>query len=266
MLTVAKNYWNFFCNSLKCNLKSVAEYKKSFFIQSVCMIFNDLFFLVFWIVVFNSNNGNINGTTMNDIMFIWSIPTIAYGIANFFFGGTNKLGTYLLEGGLDSFLVQPKSVIISVMLSGMEFSAFGDLLYGAVVGFIAVEFNIAKFILLLILGIISSIFFICTQTIIRLLTVFIGNTDNIERVYTNSMMINFASYPEVIYGSAVKFLIYTIIPSAYVSFVPIKIITTFDFKFVFLFIIALISYVGITFLISKNVFKYESGNNIALKG
>ena len=85
------------------------------------MMFNDLFFLIFWIVLFNSNDGDINGTTMNDILFLWAIPTIAYGVANFFFGGTNKLGKYILEGGLDSFLIQPKSVIINVMLSNMEF-------------------------------------------------------------------------------------------------------------------------------------------------
>ena len=260
MLTVVKNYWRFFCKSIKCNLASILEYKKSFIIQTICMMFNDLFFLIFWIVLFNSNDGDINGTTMNDILFLWAIPTIAYGVANFFFGGTNKLGKYILEGGLDSFLIQPKSIIINVMLSNMEFSAFGDLLYGIIVGFIAVEFNIAKFVL----GILASTFYICTQIIIRLLTIFVGDTDNIERVYTNTMLITFASYPEVIYGSIVKFLIYTIIPSAYVSFVPIRFITSFDLKYLLFFLAVIALYICVTIFISKKLLaKYESGNNIS---
>ena len=267
MLTVARNYLRFFLKSIRCNLASVMEYKKSFIIQSIFMFFNNIFFLVFWVVVFNASGGNINGTTFNDILFLWSVPVLAYGTAYFFFGGIRNLGKYILEGGLDSFLIQPKNVLISVMLSSMDFSAFGDLIYGIIIGLFAVEFNILKFFILLILGLLGAIFYICTEIIIRLLTIKIGNTDNIEHVYINTLMINFGSYPEVIYSNVIKFLIYTVIPSAYISFVPIKFITTLKFEYLFLFVFALVAYASITIFISKKLLKkYESGNNIALKG
>ena len=91
MLTVVKNYWNFFKKSIKYNLASVLEYKKSFIIQSVFMFFNNAFFLVFWFVVFNASGGDINGTTLNDILYLWSVPVLAYGVAYFFFGGARNL-------------------------------------------------------------------------------------------------------------------------------------------------------------------------------
>ena len=266
MLTVAKNYFRFFVKSIKCNLASVLEYKKSFLIQSIFMLFNNFSFLIFWIVVFNSSNGSINGVTMNDILYLWSVPVLAYGVAFFFFGGTRELGRYVLEGGLDSYLTQPKNVIINVMLSKMEFGAFGDLVYGLVIGLIATQFNLLKFITLIILGILGAVFYICTQVIIRLLTIKIGNTDNIQNVFTNTLLINWASYPEAIYGNIIKFLIYTIVPSAYISFVPIKFISTFEIKYLFILLIAVIAYIGITIVFSKNILKkYESGNNITLK-
>lgn len=266
MLTVVKKYLRFFTQSIKCNFASVLEYKKSFLIQSIFMFVNNIFFLVFWNVVFNAAGGSVNGTTMNDILYLWSIPVIAYGVSFFFFGGTMKLGKYILDGGLDSFLTQPKNVIISVMLSGMEFSAFGDLLYGLVIGLFAVEFNLYKYVILVLLGVLGAIFYICTETIIRLLTILIGNTDNIEHIYINTLLINFGCYPEAIYGKVIKFLIYTVVPSAYIAFVPVKIINSFKLEHLIIFIMAVVIYVVLTTVIAKKLLKrYESGNNIALK-
>jgi len=266
MLTVVKNYWRFFKKSIRCNLSSVLEYKKSFIIQSIFMMFNNFFFLIFWIVVFNANGGNIEGITINDILYLWSIPVIAYGVSFFFFGGTRNLGKFILEGGLDSYLTQPKNVIISVMFSAMDFGAFGDLVYGLGLGLFAVEFNIWKYLLLISFGLIGSVFFICTQVLIRLLTIWVGNTDDFERVYTNTLLITFANYPESIYNNVIKFLIYTVIPSAYVSFVPIKFINTLNIKYLISFLAVGLVYILMTAVISKRVLeKYESGNNITLK-
>lgn len=267
MLMVVKNYLRFMKESIKCNLKAVMEYKKSFVIQSVFMFLNNFFFLIFWFVIFNGSDGNINGITMNDILYLWSLPVISYGVALFFFGGITKLGQYILEGGLDTYLIQPKNILINVMVSGMEFSAFGDLIYGLVIGLFAVEFNISRYIILVILGVIGAIFYICVEALIRLMTIKIGNTDNIEHVCINTLMITFGSYPEAIYGKFVKFLIYTVIPSAYIAFIPIKFVQTLDIRFLIWFTVAAGVFIGLTSIFSKQMLKkYESGNNIAMRG
>lgn len=267
MLTGAKNLFRFLRMNIKCNLLAAMEYKKSFLIQSIFMFINNAFFLVFWFVMFDANEGNINGIEMNDILYLWSLPTMAYGIAYFVFGGVYNLGKYLIEGTLDTFLVQPKNIILNVATSQSSFSAFGDLIYGMVIGIFAVQGDILEYILLLVISIIASVFYICTETIIRLLAVWIGNTDNIDHVYTNSLLINFSTYPEAIYGSFTKFLIYTVIPSAYIAFIPIKFVTTLNFKYLAILIAVAGFYIGLTALIcQKALKKYESGNGIGLKG
>ena len=55
MLTEVKNTIRFLIESIKCNLKSAVEYKKSFFVQTIFMLVNNGFFLIFWQVVFNIN-------------------------------------------------------------------------------------------------------------------------------------------------------------------------------------------------------------------
>lgn len=267
MLTGAKNLFRFLKMNIKCNISAALEYKKSFFIQAGFMFINNFFFLIFWFVVFNANGGNIDGITMNDILYLWSIPTIAYGIAYFFFGGVYNLGKYLMEGTLDTFLIQPKNVILNVATSSASFSAFGDLMYGVVMGVIAVQGDIFRFLILMIISIVASIFYVCTETIVRLLAVWIGNTDNIEHVYIITMLIKFSTYPEAIYGGFVKFLIYTVVPAAYIAFVPIRFITTFNIMELILLLTAAIIYIGLTVLICKKaLLKYESGNSMGLRG
>ena len=266
MLTVAKNYFRFMKESIKCNLKSILEYKKSFAIQTIFMIVNNFFFLIFWIVVFARNGGEIEGLTFNDILYFWSLPVISYGVAFFFFGGITKLGKYILEGSLDTYLTQPKNILVNVMVSGMDFNAFGDLVYGSVMGLFAVNFDMGRYVILWILGAIGGIFYICTEAIIRLLTVKIGSTDNIEHIYINTLLITFATYPEVIYGNFAKSLMYTIIPSAYIAFIPIKYVQTLNLKYLLILLTAVCLIVTITFIFSKQMLKkYESGNNISMR-
>lgn len=265
MLTAVKNYFRFFKESMKCNLKSVIEYKKSFLIQCLFMFLNNAFFLVFWFVIINAA-GEDAGITMNDILYVWSLPVIAYGVAFFFFGGIRELGRHILEGSLDVYLTQPKNVILNVMMSGMDFGAAGDLLYGFVIGLFATEFNLGKFALLLLFGALGAVFYICAEAIVRILTIFIGNTDNIEHIYILTLMTSFSSYPKEIYGSKIKFLLYTIIPSGYVAFAPIDFVKTLDIKVLIMFFVAMAIFVGATILLTKHALKkYESGNAIALR-
>lgn len=267
MLMAVKNYFRFFKESLKCNMASLLEYKKSFLIQSIFMFVNNGFFLIFWSVLFNASGGDIKGVNMGDILYLWSLPTLSFGIAFFFFGGINKLGKHILEGGLDTYLVQPKNVMINVMLSGMDFSACGDLVYGLVIGLFATGFNFGKYMLLLAYGLVGAIFFVCAEALIRLITVWVGNTDYVEHIYMITMTVNFSTYPEAIYNNFIKILIYTIIPSGYIAFMPIKLIEVFNLKLFGVYLLAVCGFVGITAILSKIMLKkYESGNSMAMRG
>lgn len=267
MLMVVKNYFRFFKESLKCNLASLAEYKKSFIIQALFMFCNNGFFLIFWQVLFNASDGQINGIEMNDILYLWSLPTLSFGIAFFFFGGITKLGKYILEGGLDTYLIQPKNIIINVMLSEMDFAACGDMLYGLVIGLFATNFDMSKYVLLICFGIIGAVFYVCAEALVRLITVWVGNTDYAEHIYIITMTVNFSTYPEAIYNNFIKMLIYTVIPSGYIAFIPIKLINTLSIKHLVLYLIALCGFVSLTALLTKLVLKkYESGNSMALRG
>ena len=253
--------------NMKCNLLSAIEYRKSFFIQAILMMVNNLFFMFFWLTVFHVNEGTIHGLTIKDICYLWSFSTIAYGVSNFLFGGAKDLGKYILEGTFDTYLIQPKNIVMNVASSSSDFTAFGDLVYGLIVGFIAVEGSLTKYLILVLISIFCSIFYICTNTLIKLLTVWVGDTENIARVYYYTLLVTFSSYPEQIYGGFIKLLIYTVIPAAYISFVPIHFIETWNPIHLLILLIAAIGYIALTALVTKAALKrYESGNAMVLRG
>ena len=266
MLTEVKNTLKYIFASLKCNIKAALEYKKSFIIQTVFMIVNNLFFLIYWIVVFSINDGDLNGLVMKDILLLWTLPNGAWGIANFFFGGLRDIDKLIITGGLDSYLLQPKNLIVSIATSRCNFGSCGDLLYGLVLGIIVSE-SVAEYLIILFFMIIGAIIFMSCFTIVRSLAVWFGDMENIARVYEQSLLITLSTYPYNIFGNVMKVLMFTIVPTAYISHLPIKIITQFDIKLVVL----VISFAMIIAIIAIKLFnyilkKYESGNNISMKG
>ena len=265
MLMEAKNTINFIIKSLICNIKSSMEYKKSFVLQTIFMMMNNGFFLIFWGVVFGINNGNISGITINDILYLWSIPVISWGAAHFFFGGITEINRYIINGELDTYLLQPKNMFFNVATSRCDVGAFGDLVYGLILGVI-VSNNILDFLQILMYSAIATIITIAITVSIRCLAIWFGDVENLAHVYEQSLFATLTNYPEVVFGKGIKFIMFTIVPAMYAVHLPIRLMGKFDLKIFLLIIFATIIFV----LISKILFgivlkKYESGNNIALK-
>lgn len=265
MLMEVKNNFKFFVTSLKCNLKSCMEYKKSFLLQTIFMIINDGFFLIFWGVVFNINGGEINNLTMKEVLFLWAIPPGSWGLANFLFDGINQLNSYIINGSLDTYLLQPKNLLLSISLSKMDFGACGDLIYGLIVGAVASN-SILQYLEVIFFMITGAIIMISTFIITRTLAIWIGNVDQIAQVYSQNLLLTLSTYPYQIFGKITRILMFTIVPSYYIVHLPIEILKVFSLKsmiIVIMFSSALFAFSIIFFY--QAIKKYESGNNIAMK-
>ena len=267
MLMEVKNNLRFLLTALKTSILSAMEYKVSFVLQSLFMFVSNGFFLIFWSVTLNIANSTSNiGFTMDTILYIWSIPTIGFGVAYFFFGGAQEINRLILNGGLDSFLLQPKPLLLNVLTSKCVFSGCGDFVYGVVIGLIVTRGDISKFILVLVLGIFVSIFYIATEIISRSLCIWLGNTEELAKKYVGSLTLTFSTYPEQIFSKGIKLMLYTVVPSAYICHIPIKIITNFNFAYVLLLVVGGIVYLGVArYVFYKAISKYESGNLVSMK-
>lgn len=260
------NNVNFFAKATLCSIKSAMEYKVSFIVQSIFMFINNGFWLIFWLVIFNANSGDINGVKFDTILYLWSIPVISFGIAYFFFGGSDNINNYIISGQMDSYMLQPKNPLLNILTSKCRFSAFGDLMYGIVLGLIVVKFNILQFLLLLVLGIFGSIFYISTNIILRSLSVWLGDTELIAQKYIYSVLTTFSIYPEQLFSGILKVILYTIVPVGYMAYMPINIVAKFDIvSTIYVFIAGAVYMITAIIVFNKAMKNYESGNTISMR-
>lgn len=265
MLMEVKNNIKYFFNAIKVSIKSAMAYKVSFLIQTIFMFINNAFFLVFWSVVFK-NGGQDSGLVFNNVLYIWAFSTMSYGITYFFFAGVQQINKYIITGAMDSYLLQPKNLLLNVATSKCEFAAFGDLLYGLFVGIIATGGNIGKILLLIVIATFGSVFFFSTEIICRAVSVWIGDTQTIANRYVEMLFITFATYPENIFKIGIKIILYTVVPVAYVAYIPARIMENFSILNLLLIFVVGAIYLFIAVKIFYKAMKsYESGNSMAMK-
>jgi ABC-2 type transport system permease protein len=227
------------------------------------MFINNFVFLLFWSILFSNKGGSINGVGMADIMYLWSIPTIGYGIVFFCFGGVETLCKDIVDGNMDIYLTKPKNGLISQLTSRSVLSAMGDLIFGAVIGFIAVSGNIFKFIWLLILALISAVILLSVIVIVRLFAFWLGDITNACHKYTHSLLITLTIYPEAMFPGFMKIIMYTAIPAMYVAHIPIRLMNNFSFVGLGILILAAIIFpIIMNVMYNKGLKKYESGNGV----
>ncbi len=265
MLMEVKNNLRYLFQAIKVSIKSAMAYKVSFIIQTIFMFLNNASFLVFWLVVF-SHTGDDAGITFNNVMYIWAFSSMSYGITYFFFSGIQKINEYIITGAMDSYLLQPKNVLLNVATSKSSFSACGDILYGIVISIMASGGDISKVLMVAILAMFGSVFFFSSEVFFRSLAVWLGDTNMLANRYVEMLLITFSTYPENIFKIGIKVMLYTVVPVAYLAYIPAKLVESFDIGKLLLVVAVGMIYLFLAIkLFYKAIGSYESGNSMAMK-
>jgi ABC-2 type transport system permease protein len=110
------------------------EYRVSFLVQSFGMILNNAAFIFFWWILFN-NVSSIGGYSFKDEMMLWAITSSSFGLCFISFGNVTQITRMILNGELDTYLLQPKDPLTNIVCSRTVVSAWGDFLYGIILFF-----------------------------------------------------------------------------------------------------------------------------------
>ena len=135
MLTEAKNQFKVTKLSIKYSIMREMLNKASFLSNIFFMILNNSSMVVQWIVLFSLKD-NFGGYTFKQVLLLWGMAAGVYGIAHFFFERAFDLSGVINSGKLDAYIVQPKNILISVITSGVQVSAIGDVIFSYIMYFI----------------------------------------------------------------------------------------------------------------------------------
>lgn len=270
MFTVVKNQLKVCFLSVKYNIMKEMLNKVTFVTNVLFMILNNATFIVQWVILFSLKD-DIGGYSFKEVMVLWGVAASTYGLSHILFARAFSLPDLIINGKLDSFLVQPKNVLLGVITSSSSTSAIGDLIYGYALILIT---SATQGAMVLIKNVLLFSFFTITGTVILTsfavimgsLSFYLVRADILGNNFI-SMLTSFATYPDGIFKGAVKFILTFIIPVGMAQYIPVHVITKFSltamlvvtgYAFAGMALSVLVFYRGLKRYSSSNLFEMRA--------
>ncbi|XMB85174.1 ABC-2 family transporter protein [Mycoplasmatota bacterium WC44] len=243
---------------IKYNLLKEMEYRFAFIFQIVGMILNNGTFIVQWMILFTLKS-DFEGYVFQDILILWAVAAGSFGLNKMVFMNANNISNYIVTGKLDTYLVQPKNVLINVISSRMSTSSIGDIAYGFLV-LIVLRVSLKVFLLYLVLIFLGAIIHAAFNVITHSLSFWLGRAESIANSLEQAILMP-STYPEGIFKGLVRGFMFSIIPVGFIVFIPVRLLDAFDLNLFILLVLFTIIVVTLAFVIfNKGLKKYSSSN------
>ncbi len=258
MLTAVKNQMRVCLLSVKYNIMREMVNKVTFLTNICFMLLNNATFLVQWFILLRLRE-DVGGYTMREIMLLWGLTATSFGLSHILFARVFSLSELIIKGKLDSFLVQPKNVLVSVLTSSTDISAIGDFLYGVVIVCICRP-GVGGFFLFLLFAVTGAVIFTSFALLLGSLSFWFVRMDMVQDQMVMNI-VSFATYPDGIFNGVTRFLLYFVIPAGMTVWHPVHMLVRFEAGMLF----TVLGYAGGLTALAVAVFykglkRYASGN------
>jgi ABC-2 type transport system permease protein len=206
-------------------LAEAAANRASLVSNMVVMAINDGVWIVFWLLFFH-RVGSIHGWDADRIVLLLAVLTTAGGIALGLLANGRRVGAMAVEGELDAVLALPVPPLAYLLLRRVEPANLGDIVFGvtlfAIAGSPSVERTVVFVGVVLAAATLMTGFMVMTGS----LAFFVGRSEGGELGFHAILLLG--SYPVDVFAGAAKVLLFTIVPAAFVSSVPARLVESFD--------------------------------------
>ncbi len=212
-------YWFF----LLQRFKILMEYRMNFFIGAVSTILvQSAGLLTIWVIM--SQVPNLNGWTLDEVLLIYGLITLARSINHMFADNLWTIGWgYIRPGGFDRFLVRPINPLFHLLADRFCHDGIGVFLVGFTLvaissshlGIVWTPLNSLYLIMIVLSG---GLIFIALNLITATSAFWIVESIPVTKVVFDTN--DFARFPLTIYPRAISFVLTWIIPYGFASFYP----------------------------------------------
>lgn len=193
--------------------------------QMAVMIVNDGVWIVFWYLFFQ-RVGELGGWDLDGIILLQAVLTAAGGIALGLVANARRIGTLALEGGLDPVLTLPVPALGHVLLRRIEPNNLGDLAFGITLFAVAGHPTPGRTAVFVVVVLASATLLTSFLVLTGSLAFFAGRGESGELGFHAMLLLG--AYPVDVFAGAAKLVLYTVVPAAFVSTVPARIVDSFD--------------------------------------
>lgn len=211
---------------MKISLSASMTYRADFLLEIIGLFFHLGLYLATIAVLFFYTS-SIAGWKKEEVVLMLGLSYFTGGIfLTFIKPGLDKLPELIHEGDLDIYLLKPIPVISYLVLSGINLVFFPYLLSGLLLSILAVfNLDVTLFFsdIIITLAVLTCGVILFMSIYLVLMCVYFWTLEsNIEHLFLN--LTTLTRYPLNIFNNVGKFILSWIIPFAFLSFLPTRII------------------------------------------
>lgn len=214
-----KLYFHYFT----IHLKTMMQYKASFFLSTIgqfLVSFNVFLGVYFMLERFHQ----VKGFTYSQCLLCFSTVLLSFSLAECFFRGLDSFSFLIQKGEFDQILVRPRSLILQILGSRIEFSRIGRMIQAIVIFSYAIPtsgviWNLSKIFTLIFMIIGGVITFASLFLLYASLCFFTVESLEFMNIFTDGAR-EYGKYPIGIYGKTVLRICTYIVPFALFQYYP----------------------------------------------
>lgn len=219
-----KNHTNVIAAYVGTVIKAWFQYRVDALLRSLAVFLRESTgVIVIWFALLKFDT--LNDWNMQEMLFLFSLLFLTYGIMILFFTGLRDFGWTVRTGGFDRFLLRPRGVLFQLIFVNADwFAAIGHgglglVLFILTAGRVGIQWDVATvlYYILAVAGgvLIQGAIFLFLAT----LNIYLLETGSLKEVfYWNAR--KFAGYPVSIFHKAVQVFMIYVVPFAFVNYFP----------------------------------------------
>jgi ABC-2 type transport system permease protein len=225
------------------------------------MMLNNGVYFLFWVIFFDRFK-EIRGWGINEMLILFGLVASGFGLGVLLFGNVLNLTEVIANGQLDYYLSLPRPVLIHVLANRSQSSGIGDFTYGIISFLMAGQLNVGSLARFALGVLLSMVVFLSFLVIVQSLAFWVGNAQLVSGNILNAV-ITFSIYPINLFEGSARFLLFTIIPAAFIGAIPAEMVSHFTWGNFFKLLIAAGIFLSLSLILFYNGLKrYESGSAI----
>jgi ABC-2 type transport system permease protein len=247
------------------SVRSAMAERGAFIMRAALMAVNNAIFFTFWIMLM-SRVPSIRGYELGDVAVLYGIVAVAHGVAWFFAGGIQQLARVIHDGELDALIVQPQPTLLYAIGLRSQPSGLGDMVSGLVMIGLSGRVGMPGIPLVIAAGVAGALVLVATAVLLHSAAFWLGRTESASRqLYECTLM--FSLYPDTLFTGPVRWILFTIIPAGFVSYLPSELIRAPGAWTALTITLGVIAYASLAaWVFQRGLRAYSSGSRFATFG
>ncbi|WP_026930577.1 ABC transporter permease [Glycomyces tenuis] len=223
----ARHAFAVYRRSLAAHFRSIVEYPADFWVMASAGALWQTLQFAFLAILF-ANVSAIAGWGYHEMLVLVGFLTLGGATTAVFWDGVWSIGSMVIKGDIDYRITRPAPVIVQVASLHVGMQAFGELSLGTVMlvyGWVGAGLSPTLIPLALLMLACAVVIETAVLTALCAVNFWVKGTMSVFAFLVNDLQQDVLRFPLGIYPAAVRLVAMFVIPLAFVSFVPVEVLT-----------------------------------------